>query len=153
MSQHHQQKHECKQRRNTALNWLTERFPEAFHCQNRIRPLKIGILHDVLSFSDEAHRLGISKSKLREALVLFTRKVDYLACLKAKEMRIDLYGNPTARVTDEEAQQARAKLIARAKKTQRFHQNQGPQTLSKKNRAPQQKQIIQHLKKKLSLIS
>ncbi|HBI21287.1 MAG TPA: activator of prop osmoprotectant transporter, partial [Legionella sp.] len=60
---------------------------------------------------------GISNSKLREAVVLFTRRIDYLTCLKAREMRVDLNGNPVAQVTEAEASLAAAKIKKRVEKS------------------------------------
>ena len=72
------QKNLSKKSKLDALKWLQTRFPEAFDSSVRIRPLNLGIIDDILAHADEAAVLGISKSKLREALVLFTRRVDYL---------------------------------------------------------------------------
>lgn len=111
------QKNHSKRARSEALIWLTNRFPEAFDNTTRIRPLKVGIMQDILAYSDEAATAGISKSKLREAVVLFTRRVDYLACLKAKESRIDLNGQYVADVTAEEADHAATKIKKRVEKS------------------------------------
>lgn len=96
--------------RQLALRWLAETFPAAFDTREKIAPLKIGILQDIIL---EHARLGahtVSISKLREALRVFTRRLDYLTTLKAQEMRIDLYGNPVARVSDSEARQAQYRI-------------------------------------------
>src|SRR5262245_21314590 len=87
------QKNKSKKARTDALLWLAANFPAAFDNSLRIRPLKIGIMDDILLYADKAEEVGISKSKLREAVVLFTRRLDYLACLKLRELRIDLQGN------------------------------------------------------------
>ena len=50
------------------------------------------------------------KGKLREAVVLFTRRLDYLTCLKAREMRIDLEGNIAGEVTEERLRMLLLKL-------------------------------------------
>ena len=113
------EKNKCKLARLKALAWLAEKFPEAFCNQVRIRPLKIGIMDDIIRFTEEASAAGISKSKLREAVVVFTRRIDYLTCLKAREMRIDLYGNPTGEVTEEEAEKATNKIRKRVEKSAR----------------------------------
>ena len=110
------QKNLSKKSKLDALKWLQTRFPEAFDSSVRIRPLNLGIIDDILAHADEAAVLGISKSKLREALVLFTRRLDYLICLKAKEMRIDLYGQPVAAVSEEDAQSAAIKIRKRIDK-------------------------------------
>ncbi|KGP64062.1 activator of prop osmoprotectant transporter [Legionella norrlandica] len=111
------QKNKSKRARSEALLWLAANFPEAFDNSLRIRPLKIGIMSDILLHADKAAQIGISKSKLREAVVLFTRRLDYLACLKAREIRIDLQGNPVSEVTTEEAEHAATKIKKRVEKS------------------------------------
>lgn len=113
------QKNKSKKARNDALVWLATTFPHLFDNTVRIRPLKIGIMQDILVYADQALAAGISKSKLREAVVLFTRRIDYLTCLKAREMRIDLQGNPVAIVTEEEAERAATKIKKRVEKSAR----------------------------------
>ncbi len=104
------QKAIAKQSRSIALHWLAKTFPHAFDDTVSIHPLKLGIMHDILTHEETNKAIGISKTKLREAVILFTRRIDYLTCLKAREMRIDLNGNPTVRVSEEEAEQAAAKI-------------------------------------------
>jgi ProP effector len=113
------QKAQSKKARNEALLWLAATFPQIFDNSLYIRPLKIGIMEDILAYAEKAAESGISKSKLREAVVLFTRRVDYLACLKAREMRIDLAGSPTTLVTEEEAEKAASKIKKRIEKSVR----------------------------------
>lgn len=113
------QKNQSKLAKNTALVWLAATFPQAFDNTSRIRPLKAGIMHDILQHADKAEAVGISRSKIREAVVLFTRRLDYLICLKAKEMRIDLDGNPVTPVTAEEAERAALKIKKRIEKSAR----------------------------------
>ena len=105
--------------RSEALVWLTAKFPNAFDNTRAINPLKVGIIEDILLCADEAALVGISRSKLREAVVVFTRRIDYLTCLKAREMRIDLYGNPVSTVTVDEAEKAAIKIKKRIEKCAR----------------------------------
>ena len=111
-----QQKSNAKKARNDALSWLAASFPHAFDTSVIIQPLKLGVMADIL-----AHELtaatDISKSKLREAVVLFTRRIDYLTCLKAREMRIDLEGNPVGPVSEDEATHAALKIKKRVEKS------------------------------------
>lgn len=104
------QKMLSKQSRSIAQRWLAETFPRAFDDTSSIHPLKQGIMNDILAHSEAAKVAGISKTKLREAVILFTRRIDYLTCLKVREMRIDLDGAPTVQVTEEEALQAATKI-------------------------------------------
>lgn len=111
------QKNQSKKVRLEALSWLASTFPDAFDNTIRIQPLSVGIMVDILAHADKAAEAGISNSKLREAVVLFTRRIDYLTCLKAREMRVDLHGNPVALVTEEEAAMAAAKIKKRVEKS------------------------------------
>ncbi|WP_028389433.1 ProQ/FinO family protein [Legionella fairfieldensis] len=114
------QKNKSKKARSEALVWLAATFPQVFDNTLRIRPLKVGIMEDLLlTHADKAAEAGISRSKLREAVVLFTRRIDYLTCLKAREERIDLEGNPVAVVTEEEAERAASKIKKRVEKSAR----------------------------------
>lgn len=110
------QKNQSKKTRLEALTWLSTTFPRSFDTEVSIAPLKLGIMDDILMHADKALEAGISKSKLREAVVIFTRRIDYLICLKAKEMRIDLFGEPVALVTEEEAERASVKIKKRIEK-------------------------------------
>ena len=111
------QKNQAKKTRNEALLWLATTFPRAFDNSVSIQPLKLGIMADILAHEKKAAEAGISKSKLREAVVLFARRLDYLTCLKAREMRIDLEGNAIAPVTEEEAAHAAEKIKKRIEKS------------------------------------
>ena len=113
------QKIQSKKAKNEALVWLTTTFPQAFDTTLRIRPLKTGIIEDILNYTDKAGPLGISRSKIREAVVLFTRRLDYLICLKTRERRIDLEGNPVEPVTEDEAERASVKIRKRIEKSAR----------------------------------
>ncbi|BCA93887.1 activator of prop osmoprotectant transporter [Legionella antarctica] len=110
------QKNKSKKARIDALSWLALNFPNAFDNSVQISPLKKGIMDDIMLHADKAAEANISKSKLREAVVLFTRRLDYLACLKAREMRVDLQGNTVSEVTTEEAEHAAVKIKKRIEK-------------------------------------
>lgn len=111
------QKNQSKKSRLDALQWLQTRFPAAFDNRIQIRPLNVGIMNEILKYAAEAEALDISKSKLREAVVLYTRRLDYLACLKARELRIDLLGNSSVLVTEEDAERAAVKIKKRVEKS------------------------------------
>jgi len=111
------QKNQSIQCRLEALHWLQATFPAAFDNRHKIQPLNVGIMKDILSHADQAAAAGISKSKLREAVVLFTRRLDYLACLKVREPRIDLLGNPSDTVSIEDAENAALKIKRRVEKS------------------------------------
>ena len=113
------QKNQSKRAKNEALLWLTSTFPKAFDTTTTIHPLKIGIIQDIFDRVDAMEPPGLSRAKLREALVLFTRRIDYLTCLKAREMRVDLDGNPSTQVTEQEAEKATTKITKRVEKSLR----------------------------------
>lgn len=129
------QKNLSKKSRIEALSWLATRFPEAFDSSTRVRPLKIGIMHDILTYANEANTAGISKSKLREAVVRFTRRTEYLTCLKAREPRIDLFGNYGEIVSEDDALKAAQKIKLRIEKsiknTKKLASTSSEQTKSK----------------------
>lgn len=116
------QKNQSKLAKNKALAWLIKTFPKAFDTSLSIQPLKIGIMEDILIHAMQAHEAGISRSKLREAVVLFTRRIDYLACVKAREMRINLEGHAVAQVSDDDAEKAAIKLRKKVEKSARARQ-------------------------------
>ena len=149
------QKIQSKTIRHHALEWLAQQFPEAFDNSKRIRPLKNGIMNDILECADEAAKVGISRSKLREAVVLFTRRLDYLTCLKAQEMRIDLHGNPINPVNAEDAEQAASKIKKQIEKSLRITHEQTPdkklnQYTSSPDRANKNKKMLLFLPIRLS---
>jgi ProP effector len=111
------QKNLAKKARHDALAWLEATFPDIFDTSIRIRPLKIGIMADILDYVVENKIVHLSKSKLREAIVVFTRRVDYLTCLKSREKRVDLAGNVGEEVTEEEAEHASQKIKKRVEKS------------------------------------
>lgn len=104
------QKERSKKACVEALQWLAKTFPEAFDTEAQVRPLKIGIMNDLLEYVATHQVKTVSKSKLRQAVVMFTRRMEYLVCLKCQEERIDLHGNPVGTVSDEEALKAVEKI-------------------------------------------
>jgi ProP effector len=112
----YQQKLKSKKLVADALKWLAKKFPHAFDNKTRMRALKKGIMQDVLAYTNEANAEGISTSKLRQAVVVYTRRIDYLICLKSQDIRVDLQGNFIENVSVEEAEQAAAKLKRRIEK-------------------------------------
>ncbi len=111
------QKNQSKKAKIDALNWLAREFPLAFDNRVCIQPLSLGIMDEILKHADKAQDEGVSKSKLREAVVIFTRRIDYLTCLKAREVRVNLYGEATEVVTDEDAERAAIKIKKRVEKS------------------------------------
>ena len=92
------------------LKWLAKNFPDAFDTQTRVRPLKKGIMQDIFDFIEDKDDVSISKSKLRETVVMFARRMEYLVCLKCRNDRIDLNGEFAGKVTIEESELAAKKI-------------------------------------------
>jgi ProP effector len=116
------QKNQSRHARLQALRWVIQRFPNAFNTDTHINALQLGIMQELLKYADEAQAFGISKAKLREALVVFTRRLDYLACLKAQGPRVNLEGEIVGVVSEDEAKNAASKikkLIEKSQKHQR----------------------------------
>ena len=137
-----------------ALNWLSQTFPEAFNTEHRVRPLKKGIMDDIFAYLDDKPECDFSRSKLREAVVMFTRRMEYLVCLKCRNNRIDLQGKFTGEVSEEEAENAVEKIkiytsdgyeknkqahrhLVREPRKAAFEPKQNPQTFTAPAHPPQ----------------
>ncbi len=92
------------------LKWLAETFPEAFDTEVRVRPLKKGIMQDIFDYLEDKPDNSISNSKLRETVVMFARRMEYLVCLKCRNDRVDLNGKFAGEVTLEESELAAQKI-------------------------------------------
>ena len=86
-----------------ALALLMETYPKAFS-RTEVRPLKIGIQEDLLA--DEK----IAKNKIKRALASYVRSLAYYRSLQAGADRIDLNGEASGAVSEQEAEHARGKL-------------------------------------------
>ena len=106
-------KREAQQRYVATIVMLAEKFPSTFMVlEQRRRPLKIGIHHDIAA----AVGADISAQALSEALRYYTRSIWYQrACIEGAE-RVDLDGRCAGRITAADAAAAQAnadKLIAK----------------------------------------
>lgn len=89
------------------IDWLIERFPAAFFKKARhIKPLKIGILEDILDVYQQLDSPPFSKKALRSALTYYCTSPAYLSAQKANRARLDLFGNELDIVTKEQAKYA-----------------------------------------------
>jgi hypothetical protein len=86
----------------TLARILLERYPAAFHAEAAaVRPLKIGIDHDIRQALDVAPRV------VGEVLRGYTRRRAYRAALAVPgALRVDLHGQPVAPVAPEQQQWA-----------------------------------------------
>lgn len=96
------------------IAWLQEYFPNAFpYVKKHIKPLKLGIIDDILAFYERLDTQPYSKKKIRLALAYYTQSPQYLTAQVAGSQRIDLYGEIVEAVTDEQAQYAQEKYKQR----------------------------------------
>jgi ProP effector len=96
-----------KKERLQTIDWLIEHFPSAFFKQSRdIKPVKIGIFDEIVTFYDRLESPPFSKKKLREALNYYSSSPAYLTNQKIGVARVDLYGNEVDIVTEDQARYA-----------------------------------------------
>jgi len=86
-----------------ALQLLMETYPQVFNRDN-VRPLKIGIQEDLIA--DEK----VAKNKIKRALASYVRSISYYKSLQEGADRVDLAGEASGQVTEQEAQHAKEKL-------------------------------------------
>ncbi len=130
------QKFQSKKACLDALSWLSKTFPEAFDTEFRVRPLKVGIMADILQYVEENNITDVSKSKLRQAVVMFTRRMEYLVCVKAREDRIDLSGKAVEAVSAEDANRAANRIRERMDKMVREKQQPAKTTIKTETEYP-----------------
>jgi ProP effector len=92
---------------------LAEWFPAAFFVfEQRRRPLKLGIDHDVAVATAGA----ITVAEIKGALRYYTGNAGYLRACRAGAARVDLNGNAAGAVTADEAAHARERLARRSQR-------------------------------------
>lgn len=113
------QKEKSRAAVRSVLNWLSTTFPKAFNVEGAIRPLKVGVLEDILAYAEQHGGLPFSRTKLVMALVVFTRRMEYLTCVKMRDTRIDLNGEEVEQVSEEAAKLAVLRIKKTIEKTMR----------------------------------
>lgn len=104
----------AKKEKQHVIQWLAENFPAAFHLKPKhIKPLKIGILDDIIDFYERLDSPPFSKKLLREALSYYSGSPAYLNCQIANAPRYDLYGNEVDIVKEEQAKYAKQRFQQR----------------------------------------
>lgn len=94
-------------KKTQALRWLTDNFPAAFFKNKKlIKPVKIGIYHDLLEFYDKLAIKPFSKKVLQDALSYYSASPFYLKSQTNGAMRLDLFGNEVDSVTQKQADYA-----------------------------------------------
>ena len=80
------------------LNILIAKYPKTFGYKPK--PLAIGISHELFVITEE---LGLSKNELRNFFSFYCRSKDYRANLILNAERVNLKGEVTGVVTEQEA--------------------------------------------------
>jgi sRNA-binding protein len=103
---------EWRQTAEATVWLLIELYPACFVMLGRDRrPLKIGIHADIL-----ARAPSFPEPELSQGLAWYTGAVEYQRALMRRKPRIDLDGNDAGQPTPEEAEAARLKVYAAAKR-------------------------------------
>lgn len=97
------------------IAYLVKQFPESFAFGSNVKPLKNGIVHDIISRLNESTKLSLAK--LNDALDLYMNSQHYLESIKIGVYRIDLDGNPHEIITQEQMDLAKQKQIESKEKT------------------------------------
>ena len=86
------------ERVQSALVWLHETYPLAFHKTEK-KPLKVGILQDIFLNLTEA---SPSKTAIRDALTYYTGSPSYQKAVLEQPLRYDLNGTVVGEVEEEQ---------------------------------------------------
>ena len=86
------------------IAYLAEKFPACFSTEGHAKALKIGIFQDLAEklVDDET----VSKTRLRQALRHYTSSWRYLKAIKVGSFRVDIDGNDSAEIDQEQADYA-----------------------------------------------
>lgn len=103
----HQEAKSEKSQKLRILDWLIETFPAAFFKKSSdVKPLKIGILEDIIEFYQRLDSPPFSKKCLRLALNYYSASPYYLKSQIEGAARIDLSGNEVDYVSSQQAKYA-----------------------------------------------
>src|SRR5215207_7359860 len=109
-----EEKNSVNKEKREVINWLIENFPNAFFKKaHQVKPLEIGIFDDLIEFYARLETPPFSKKLLREAFTYYSNSPGYLNSQKKGHARIDLYGNETGIVTEEQANYAHQRFQQR----------------------------------------
>lgn len=96
-----------KKEKLEVVDWLIEHFPNAFFKKSQqVKPFELGIFDTLLEFYERLETPPFSKKLLREAFTYYSNSPGYLSSQKKGNARIDLYGNETDVVTEDQAHYA-----------------------------------------------
>ncbi len=86
------------------IAYLAEKFPKCFSIEGPAKALKIGIFQDLSEKLIEDKT--VSKTRLRQALRHYTSSWRYLKAVKLGNFRVDIDGNDSAEIDQEQADYA-----------------------------------------------
>lgn len=143
--------------KKAALATLCKFFPKTFLVKGEIRPLKVGIINDLLT-SPIFEQLGWSRNMVRRAVRFYATSPQYLKCVKEGAMRIDLDGNDADMVTathEEYAQKLIKTLAAKREEAEKRQRAQAalagtPKSSRSSTGVPKGKKLRRNNKKQLS---
>lgn len=118
---------------------LAQMFPNCFFTdRTKIRPLKIGILDDLVAAlaGDEN---DLSKTQLRHAVKMYTSSWQYLGVCKAGSVRVALDGSDAGVIEEDHIQYAHDRLVASKNKFYETHP-EAKKALEEKRAARQKQQ-------------
>lgn len=100
---------------------LAQMFPNCFFTDRaKIRPLKIGILDDLVAATANDEN-PLSKTQLRHAVKMYTSSWQYLGVCKAGSVRVALDGSDAGIIEEDHIQYARDRLVASKNKFYETH--------------------------------
>lgn len=106
-----EQQQASKEAKKLTFEWLIKTFPQTFFTdKENIRPLKLGIIDDILNYLSHCNQSSISRSKIRQSIQHYARRLPYLKQLQFEASRIDLQGREAGFVTEEEEELAIRKI-------------------------------------------
>lgn len=115
------------------LELLYKTFPKAFVKDGEVKPLKIGIFDDLKERIASVE--GLSITKVRAALRMYTARLKYLYSVKEGVARIDLDGNATEDLVNDQHESYAKERIAEInskRKPQKPKNNAGKKNFVKK---------------------
>jgi ProP effector len=109
------------------IAYLAEKFPACFSTEGHAKPLKIGIFQELAEKLAEDET--VSKTRLRQALRHYTSSWRYLKAIKMGSFRIDIDGNDSAEIDQEQADYASKTL---KESQEKFGNKNGKDKVAKK---------------------
>ena len=109
------------------IAYLVEKFPGCFSLEGPVKPLKVGIFQELAEqlADDET----VSKTRLRQALRHYTSSWRYLKAIKVGSFRVDIDGNDSAEIDQEQADYASKTL---KESQEKFGNKNGKDKVAKK---------------------